>query len=131
MEEKTLNVVTLDLKTYTDLIIENANLKALVAGCRRKIKEDVREEIFSSSINSLKTTAECWEWLSKPNDKLLIKFASSSSWTWESIAHKNYDIISVAQVKELAASEIKKSISEKLGELKEKEEEESSGTASE
>jgi hypothetical protein len=130
MEEKTLNVVTIDLKTYTNLIIENTNLKALVAGCHRKIKEDVREEIYSSTINSLKTTAECWDWLSKSNDKLLCKFASSSSWTWENIAHKNYDIMSVAQVKDLAASEIKKSISEKLGELKEKEEE-SSGTASE
>ena len=39
--------------------------------------------------------------------------------------------MSVAQIRELAASEIKKSISERLGELKEKEEEESSGTASE
>ena len=131
MEEKTLNVVTIDLKTYTDLIIENTNLKALVAGCSRKIKEDVREEIYTSSINSLKTTAECWDWLSKPNDKLFGKFASSGSWTWENIAHKNYDIMSVAQIRELAASEIKKSISERLGELKEKEEEESSGTASE
>lgn len=130
MEEKTLNVVTIDLKTYTDLVVENTNLKALVAGCHRKIKEDVREEIYSSAINSLKTTAECWEWLSKSNDKLLSKFASAGNWAWESVAHKNYDIMSVAQIKELAASEIKKSISERLGELKEKEEE-SNGTASE
>jgi hypothetical protein len=131
MEEKTLNVVTIDLKTYTDLIIENTNLKALVAGCHRKIKEDVREEIYRSTIDSLKTTAECWEWLSKPNDKLLNKFSTGGNWAWENVAHKNYDIMSVGQIKELAASEIKKSISERLGYLKEKEEEESSGTASE
>jgi len=123
MSEPVVNMVTLSLEEYTKMVIELHDLRGLVAGYRRKIKNRVQEEIHYSSIESIGSTTECWSLLSSSDDSLLSKFSSNYSWRWKDIAEENFNIMSETQVKNSAVSLIKEAISDRLKELKEKEDE--------
>ena len=106
------------------MVIELHDLRGLVAGYRRKIKNRVQEEVRYSSIESLGTTTECWSLLSSSDDNLLSRFSNNYSWRWKDIAEENFNIMTETQVKNLAVSLIKEAISDRLKDLKEKEDDE-------
>lgn len=112
-----INIVTLSLEEYTKLIIENHDLKGVVAGYKRKVEVDVDEELHLSYIDSIKTKAECWKWLSSSDEELLKKFSDNYSWRWESISERNYGICSTTQVKNTAVRLIKKRLNERMADV--------------
>lgn len=124
MGESVVNMVTLSLEDYTKMVIELHDLRGLVAGYRRKVKNRIQEEIRYSSIESIGTTTECWSLLSSSDDNLLSKFSNNYSWKWKDIVEENFNIMTEAQVKNLAVSLIKEAISDRLKELKDKEDDE-------
>lgn len=124
MGESVVNMVTLSLEDYTKMVIELHDLRGLVAGYRRKIKNRVQEEVRYSSIESIGTTTECWSLLSSSDDNLLSRFSNNYSWRWKDIAEENFNIMTEAQVKNLAVSLIKEAVSDRLKDLKDKEDDE-------
>ena len=117
-----INMVTLSLEEYTKLIIENHDLKGVVAGYKRKVEADVDEELHLNYIDSIKTKAECWKWLSSSDEELLKKFSDGYSWRWESISERNYGICSTAQVKNIAVMLIKRRLNERIADVTDEEE---------
>jgi hypothetical protein len=123
MSDMVMNMVTISLEEYTKMVVELHDLKGLVAGYKRKIARCVEEEIHYSAIESIGTTTECWNLLSSSDESLLRKFTNDYSWRWESISRDNFDILTPQQTKDTAVGLIKKAISDRLQQLKEKEDE--------
>ena len=123
MADTIMNMVTISLEDYTKMVVELHDLKGLVAGYKRKISRCTEEEIHYSAIESIGTTTECWNLLSNSDDTLLRKFTNDYSWRWESISRDNFDILTPQQVKDTAVGLIKRAISDRLQQLKEKEDE--------
>lgn len=115
--------VTLSLKEYTDLVIENNNLKRLVSQYQRRIENDVDEEIYSSRINALSSIEEVKQWLDADDKKLLEKFTSGYSWSWRNISDKNFNVNTEQEVREIAVKIIKKQLDYQLQDLLEREKE--------
>ena len=114
--------LTLSLKEYTDLVIENNNLKRIITKYNRKIERDIEEKIYDSKINALDIN-ELKTCLSKSDKELLSNFTANYSWAWRSIADDNYSIKTEDEIKEMAASLIKKMMNDRLNDLLEKDEE--------
>lgn len=110
--------VTLPLKEYVDLVIENNSLKQIIAQYNRKIEKDVQEKIYDSKINALNED-ELKTCLCKSDKELLRDFTDNYSWTWKDIAIENYSVKNENEVKEIAVSLIKKMINERLNNLSE------------
>lgn len=115
--------VTLSLKEYTDLVIENNNLKRLVSQYQRRIENDVEEEIYSSRIQAVSSIEEVKQLLDADDKKLLEKFTSSYSWSWRNISDKNFNVNTEQEVREIAVKIIKKQLDYRLEDLLEKERE--------
>ena len=115
--------VTLSLKEYTDLVIENNNLKRLVSQYQRRIENEVEEQIYSSRINALSSIEEVKQWLDADDKKLLEKFTSNYSWNWQTISDRNFNVNTAQEVKEIAVVIIKKQLDCQLQDLLEKEKE--------
>lgn len=109
--------VTISLKEYTDLIIENNSLKILLSQYQRKIESDTDNKIYSSKINAMQSIEEVNKLLDSSDEKLLEKFTDNYSWTWENISEENYSIATTKEVKELAVSLIKKRLNCRLNDL--------------
>lgn len=111
------NTVTLSLKDYTDLILENNNLKNLVKKYQRKVEEDVEDKIYESRIAALNSIDEVNKLLDVDADSLLSKFTNNYSWTWDNISNDNYGIVDETTVKEMAVSKIKMLLNYRLQDL--------------
>ena len=120
--DSTKGMVTMTLQEYTDLIIQIHDLKNIVAGYKLRITKAVKEEIREDQINSIETATECELKLSLSDDTLLKEFSSDYSWRWESISQDNFGILSPDQVKNCAVTTIKRILSSRLKDLREKEE---------
>ena len=112
--------VTLPLKEYVDLVIENNNLKQIIARYNRKIESDILEKIYDSKIAALNID-ELKTCLCNNDQELLRKFTDNYSWTWKDIAVENYSVKNENEVKEMAVSLIKKMMNARLNELSEEE----------
>lgn len=115
--------VTLSLKEYTDLIIENNNLKTLVSQYQRKVESDIKEEIYDVRITAIQSVEEVNKLLDSSDEELLSKFTNNYSWTWKDISEENYSIKTIKEVKEIAVSLIKKQLNCRLNDLLEKDKE--------
>lgn len=114
--------ITLSLKEYTDLVIENNNLKRLVSQYQRRIENDVNEQIYSSRINALSSIEKVKQWLDADDNKLLERFTSNSSWRWKNISEQNYGVNTEQEIKEIAVTNVKKQLDCQLQDLLAKEE---------
>lgn len=116
--------VTLSLKEYTDLVIENNNLKLLVKQYQRRIKNEVEDEIFESRIAAIKTKDEIQNYFDSKDDVLIGKFTNNYSWKWREISERNYGVTDEKAIKELAVSIIKEKLNYRLSDILEEEKEE-------
>ena len=111
------NMVTMSLEEYTNLVIENTNLKLKLDGLKKKSIDKSFDEIKDSTIDRIPTIEDCQKALNLNLEKLLDIYASSYSWTWRSIANDSYGLFNEQEIKELVGGEIKKRIDEKCKNL--------------
>lgn len=115
------NIVTMSLEDYTNLVVENHDLKKLVSGVRKKVESEIEEKIMAGRIDNLAIKEEIEKLLDETDWNLLTRFTTASCYTWERISRDNYDIVSVQEVEKIGVSKIKYCLNERLKEIVEDE----------
>lgn len=118
MEE---NKVIMTLEQYTNLILENNNLKRLVEGYKQKIESEIRSEmkIDFRSLSKEKVVG----FLEETNHRRLLE-AFYYSWSLRDISKENFSIMTLEEIEKKALSIISKELNERLERIIEEEKEE-------
>lgn len=117
MEE---NKVIMTLEQYTNLILENNNLKRLVEGYKQKIESEIKGEmkIKFHSLSKEKVVG----FLEETNHRHLLE-TFYYSWSLRDISKANFNIMTLEEIEKKALSIISKGLNERLERIIEEEKE--------
>ena len=108
------NMVTMSLEKYTELILENNNLKNALHRYNKKLEADITEHIYTSKIENIKTKEDVELWFLKTDAAILDEFSENYDWRWRDIAETYYGTTSLKETKEKAVAIIKQLLNERL-----------------